>query len=302
MAENYNHTKKRRTPVLLIILLFALAGALIYLYMEYDKQMDKAEMVEKELKIEKEELTRELENMHERYDSLKTENDTINRKLELEQKKIERLLQVRASNLQKIRLYRKELGTLREIMKSYVVQIDSLNRRNEMLRAENKEVKTKLRETEETNVKLKEDKEELTQKVQKAEVLTATNIAAVGLNSRSKEKDKVDKIEKLRVCFTVRENAIAEAGRRFIYLRIIRPDEVVLTSSAENMIQVNGKQIIYSAKRELNYENKDIDMCIYYDNTEEELIPGTYHVKLYSKGFPIGETTFTLQESGFLFF
>ncbi len=302
MAAPDNNTKKRRAPVLLIILIFALAGALIYLYMEYDKQMERAKMVEKELKIERKELAGELKNMHTKYDSLKTENDTINRKLEFEQEKIERLLKVRASNLHKIRLYRKELSTLREIMKSYVVQIDSLNRRNEMLRAENKVVKTQLRQTEESNVKLQKDKEELSSKVKQAEVLTATGITAVGLNDRSKEKEKIDKITKLRVCYTVRENAIAEAGRRFIYLRIIRPDDVVLTSSAKNMITVNNEEIIYSAKRELNYENKDISMCIYYDNTEEELIPGTYKVKLYSKGALIGETTFALEESGFLFF
>lgn len=297
-----DNTKKRRFPVLLVILIFALMGALIYLYMEYDKQMKRSAMVQNELKVEKEQLAQELKNMHSEYDSLKTENDTINKNLELEQKKIERLLEVRASDLQKIRLYRNELSTLREIMKSYVVQIDSLNRRNDMLRAENKEVRTQLKEKDQTNVKLQKDKEELSTKVKQAEVLTATGIVAVGLNERSNEKDKIDKIDKIRVCFTVRENAVAEAGPRFIYLRIVRPDDVVLTSSAENMITVNKQEVIYSAKRELNYENKDIDMCIYYDNSEEELIAGTYKVKLYSKGALIGETTFALQESGFLFF
>ncbi len=299
---NQENTKKRRFPVLLVILVFALAGALIYLYMEYDKQMKQAAMVEQELKIERKQLASELKDMHSRYDSLKTENDTINEKLELEQKKIERLLKVRASNLQKIRLYRDELSTLREIMKSYVVQIDSLNRRNEMLRAENVEVRSQLQEKDKSNIKLQKDKEELSTKVKQAEVLAATGIVAVGLNERSKEKDKIDKIDKIRVCFTVRENAIAEAGPRSVYLRIVRPDDVVLTSSAENMINVNGQEVIYSAKRELNYENKDIDMCIYYDNREEELIEGTYKVKLYSKGALIGETTFALQGSGFLFF
>src|SRR6056297_2119001 len=99
---------KRRTPIFLIILVILLALAFGGLLWKYYQEQEKAELIQKELKIERNELESELRSMHGRYDSLKTSNDTLNIKLKAEQKKIERLLKIRASNIYKIRMYRDE--------------------------------------------------------------------------------------------------------------------------------------------------------------------------------------------------
>ena len=78
---------------------------------------------------------------------------------------------------------------------------------------------------------------------------------------------------KVKVCFTVRENAVAAAGTKDIYLRIIRPDEVVLPAGSGETFDFNGEQVIFSAKRQLEYESKDIDMCLFWDKNAD-LIPG----------------------------
>ena len=114
------------------------------------------------------------------------------------------------------------------------------------------------------------------------------------MSKRSKEKPKADKVEKIRVCFTVRENKVVPAGTKDVYVRIIRPDDVLLASSNSDVFPAGGEQLVFSAKRQLEYENKDIEMCIYWDNTSS-LIPGTYTVYVYSEGYEIGSTTFALK-------
>jgi len=262
-----------------------------WLYLEQKKE---AEKIQQELEMEKEFLTNDLNDLYAQYDSLKTDNDSMNLKLETEQNKIKKLLAIQASNLEKIRLYKKELKTLREIMKSYIVQIDSLNTKNLALTAENIEVKNILKQTEIANIELSKEKEELTSKVEKASVISAKNIQALPLNKRGKEKNKIEKVKKVKVCFTLRENFITPSGLKDVYIRITRPDKLVLTNSKEDLFEFEDELIVYSAKRQVEYENNDIDMCIYWDNNGG-LIPGTYSIGIFLDGYQIGTTTFDLK-------
>ncbi|NJK84787.1 MAG: hypothetical protein HC906_01195 [Bacteroidales bacterium] len=179
-------------------------------------------------------------------------------------------------------------------MRSYIVQIDSLNTRNLQLTEENIMVRTQLRDVEQVRDELTKEKENLSSQVSIASVLNAKNVLAEGINKSNKPKDRISKVEKIKVCFTVRENAIAKPGSKMVYLRVVRPDNIVLTSGETDLITVDGQQLVYTAKRELEYENKDIDMCIFWDKTEE-LVPGTYNVFLYAEGYQIGSSSFDLK-------
>lgn len=280
--------------IISVVVLFLALSGFIYMYFS-----QKANMVEMEtvLTAEKDLLTKELQEMIIGYDTLKTSNDTLNIKLAEEQDKIKRLIQIQASNARKIQLYKKELGTLRSVMKSYIIQIDSLNTKNKQLIASNAEFQIKLESAERTNKQLSEIKDELSTKVEKASVILAKNIHAAPLNNRGKEKDKIDKIEKIRVCFTLRENPIVEPGKMDIYMRIMRPDSLVLALASENIFTFQDKQMIYSAMRTVEYLNKDIDVCIYF-NDNEHFIVGEYSIGLFLKNTKIGATTFILRESG----
>lgn len=285
--------KKRSTTLLMVVIGLLTVAITVLGVILYQNKQNYTE--EKQLIIEEKlDLERQLNEMIIEYDDLKTENDSINSLLSTEQNKIKRLLKIDASNAQKIKMYKQELETLRKVMRSYIVQIDSLNTRNKELTAENIQVRTQLEQVEQDREVLTQEKENLSSQVEIASVLNAKNIIAEGLNKRSKPNDKSQKIEKVRVCFTIRENAIANAGNKIIYLRIIRPDEVVLTAGGSTMIEVNGEQLVYTTYRELEYDNQDVDMCIFWDKTEE-LIPGTYVVHLLAEGHEIGATTFDLK-------
>ena len=288
--------RRRIMPVLLILLIVILSsvlGYLIYennkLYKIYEESLqDKAE-----LERIKNNLENELRNIYVQYDSLKTENDTINTLLAAEQQKIEQLLKINANDRYKIHLYEKELETIRQVLRSYVVQIDSLNQANLVLRTENVEVRQQLRKVQKESEVLAKEKDELTEKVEIASVLSAKNITITGLNDKGKERAKLKGIDKLRVCFTLRENPILQPGEKIIYIRIARPDEVILTSGL-NFFEFEGEQIVYTASREVDYQNVDIDLCIFWTN-DGQLIEGTYNVNIFADGYNIGSNTFILK-------
>jgi uncharacterized coiled-coil DUF342 family protein len=290
------HTKpKLPMPIIAaLITLSVLAGVLLVIFLRNSKQLSEARDSITYVEEQKTQLESELNELIIGYDSLKTESDSMNQQLASEQDKIRRLLRLQASNSTKIKMYEKELKTLRQVMRSYIVQIDSLNTRNRELTEENVAVRGKLKQAETDYQELSQTKEILSSKVALAQKLTAKNIIPVGLNGRSKEKDKIGKIDKLRVCFTIRENNVAEAGKKIIYLQIIRPDEVILSSPEAGMYEYQDQTVVYTAKRELEYDNLDIDMCIYWDKNEE-LIPGTYTAILYCEGYDIGSATFDLK-------
>ena len=184
---------------------------------------------------------------------------------------------------------------MREIMKSYIVQIDSLNTRNKILVAENSEIRQQITQVRTTNTELSKVKEELNTKVEIASVIQAKDIVAVSLNKNRKETTRINLLDKLRICFTLRENPLAKAGQKEVYMRVIRPDSLVITSSPDNLFDYKGNKIIYSANRQVDYMNQDIEMCIFLDNKGDFII-GNYSVELYLEDNIIGRTNFMLSK------
>jgi Tfp pilus assembly protein PilN len=285
--------KKKSAPIAMIFTTVILAAALIFLVVMYFDQKNKMVEMENVLTEEKDSLQNELRLMIHGYDTLKTDNDTLMANLQKEKKRIVQLLEINASNAQLIRKYRAEIGTMRDIMKGYIVQIDSLNTLNQQLTAENIGMKQQITEVQNTNVELTKVKEELTSKVQVASVIQAKDINAVTLNKKRKETTRLNNIDKLRICFTLRENPIATPGEKEVFMRVIRPDSLVITTSQDNLFDYNGNKLVYSASRLVDYMNQDIEMCIFLDNTGDFIV-GNYSVELYLENNIIGRTTFSL--------
>lgn len=298
MADYQNNslgeeTSTKKTPVFLItttIILVCVLGFLIFRYFEQKNKMIEMETV---LTQEKDSLANELKRMVHGYDTLRTNNDTLNAKLQKERARIMKLLAVNASNVQLIRQYKGEITTMREIMKSYIVQIDSLNTRNKILVTENQDIKEQISSVKQTNVALSKVKEELTSKVEIASVIQAKDVVVVALNKNRKETTRIDRIDKIKICFTLRENPIAKAGQKMVFLRLMRPDSLAIATSPDNLFDFNGSKMIFTANREVEYINQDVDMCIFVDNNRD-FIPGNYKAELYLEGSLIGGCSFLL--------
>jgi hypothetical protein len=286
---------KKGAPKNMVVISIILALALIFLVFKYYSQKNFMKEMETSLTQEKDSLARELRLMVVAYDTLKTNNDSLNAGLEKEKNRIVKLLSINASNTQLIKKYKSEITTMREIMKSYIVQIDSLNTRNKVLVSENSEIRQQITKVKNSNSELSKVKQELTSKVEIASVIQAKDIVAVSLNKKRKETTKINSLDKLRICFTLRENPLAKPGNKQVFMRIIRPDSLVITSSPDNLFDYKKNKLIYSANREVDYLNQDIEMCIFMDNTGDFII-GNYSVELYLEDNIIGRTTFMLSK------
>ncbi|TFH38546.1 MAG: hypothetical protein E4G95_03330, partial [Bacteroidia bacterium] len=258
--------QKKKYPVGLFVLAGILATALVavaLMYFEQKKNMVEMEMI---LTEEKDSLANELVLLMHGYDTLKTNNDTLNAQLVQEQEKIKRLLSINASNTQLIRTYKKEISTMRDIMKSYIVQIDTLNTRNKILVAENLQIKDQMSKVELTNMELSKVREELSTKVEIASVIQAKDISPSPLNKKRKETDRADRMVNLMVCFTLRENPIVEAGDKTVFVRIVRPDGLLVTISPDNIFDYREENLIFTESRTVEYLNQDVELCVYVDN------------------------------------
>jgi Tfp pilus assembly protein PilN len=293
-TENYKGDPgSSKTPVGMIATSIILGLLLVFLVFMYFDQRSKRVEMETVLTHEKDSLANELRNMVAAYDTMRTNNDTLNAGLDRERARIVKLLSVNATNVQLIKRYRNEITTMRDIMKSYIVQIDSLNSRNKLLSQENVEIRTQMDQVRNMNTELSRSREDLTSKVQLASVVMATDINATSLNRNDKETKRLNYLEKLRVCFMLRANPIAASGTKTVYMRVLRPDELVITTSPDNIFEYNGNQMVYSAVRQVDYMNEDIEMCIFLDNNGDFVV-GNYAVELYMDGHVVGQTTFAL--------
>lgn len=289
--------KSKIVPFLaaLIIVLGIIVVALGYLFYA---QQEESKEIQSQLNAEKDSISNNLKNIMMGYDSLQINNDSLNTKLLAEQERVkhmyDELQKVKRVSYSKIKEYQKELGTLRSIMKDLLQDIDSLNTLNQELIAENIKVKQDYSSAKQTVAELETKTEELSSQVEKGSVIKARNIIAMAINRRGNEVTRAKRVEKIRVCFTLSENTIAKAGNREVFLRITGPDEYILAKSETDLFSLDGQMIVFSAKREVDYQNQDVEMCIFYDNNGE-LLKGTYKATLYLDGYLVGNTEFTLR-------
>ncbi len=302
-VETKNTEKKcKKNGLWIFLTLLFMISTLVLGWMLYTSNQEvKVVYVElNKTKNEKASIKQELENMLQQYDELKTNNEALNSQIEEQKAKIQQLIQeldkTKKNSYWEIHKYKKELETLRKILKSYVHQVDSLNTLNQQLMKENKVVKSKYEQVASEKENLDSIKQELEKKVDIAKTLRAINFNITGLNKKGKPNNKAKKVKKIQICFTLAENKVVEPGNKVVYLRIARPDGSIITESEYNLFEYEGNKIAYTAKREIEYNNKDTNVCIYWTNESgERLMKGTYFADIFIDGKNVGTSTFKLR-------
>jgi regulator of replication initiation timing len=283
---------------ILVIILSVILVAMVVLY--FVQRSGYNEIVG-QLITQKDSIKTELQHMMVENDSVKTDNEMLNQNLAVTQKRIKDLLneveQVKKVSYQEITNYQNQVNTLRGIMRDLYAQIDSLNERNKVLFAENVEVKQRFNEERDKNQELEKEKQKLEQTVKKAQMLEALQLKATGLTPRDNETVKVAKAQKLMVSFTLSKNLTAKRGSKNIYIRILRPDQLLLIESEKNVFQFENMKIPYSAVREVNYEGNELPVNIFWDNAgKTPLIAGTYTIDVFADEHNIGTTTLVMRQ------
>ena len=71
----------------------------------------------------------------------------------------------------------------------------------------------------------------------------------------------------------------------------MRPDQLLLSKSPNDLFQFEDLRIPFSAMREVNYEGNDIPVNIFWDNEGKPFMTGTYTIDVFADGNNIGTTT-----------
>lgn len=276
---------------IIIVVLAIILAAISFLYYN---QMNS---LKQEYAIERDTLSNRISMLMHDYDELQTSNDTIARNLDIERGRADSLLQslTNERNLSraKIRSYEKELGTLRTVMRSYVHQIDSLNTLNQKLIKENVDFRQQVT-TEKMRADMAEETAtELSTKIRKGSVIRARDIAIRALSSNDREVSRANRAARLRVDFVLSSNDLAQPGPRAIYVRITGPDDYLLANSAGAVFDFEGEKKTYSAMREVDYQNQDLGVSIFYNGSG--ITSGKYAVQIYMDGYLIGSTEVILR-------
>ena len=260
--------------------------------------MAKKNALVKDLNIDKQNLTNELIALQGDYESIQTTNAALNDSLNVEKEKvgqlIERLQKTEATNRAKIRQYEQELGTLRSIMKGYIRQIDSLNTLNVSLRNEATAARREAQESKRQYEDLRSTTDELTKIATAGAVVKGRGFNLVAINESNKVTDRSSRARKFRACLSLIENTIAERGWRTVYIRVKGPDDILMTDDGGKVFTCGGEQMIYSASREVDYQGEEVEICIYFGNSEG-FEKGKYTVEFYTGETKLGTAEMLLK-------
>lgn len=268
---------------------------LVALLVRSNSQMSEMTQVFSE---EKQQLVSDYQDLSVAYDEVHSDNDSLDNLVSEQRARVEQLTEelktLKASNARRIKELQGELATLRSVMRSFIVQIDSLNATNNVLRQENSEMKGRLASASRENESLQQQNETLSHKVNVASRLEAKSISVQTLNFKDRETDRVAKIAKIKVAFTIAKNVSAEVGERDIFLRLTRPDGQLLFHSKNDTFRFEDSDVNFSARRKVEYGGEDTQAYIIYSVDMGELTGGRYEVELFAGGEVIGGSSFTL--------
>ena len=280
---------------IIIIALVAVLGLLTFQHFRVTAD------IKEEFRIERDTLNNQISGLITEIDNINLRNDSVSNELRahiaVERNKADslmsRLKKERNMNREKLRKYEKELGTLRTIMRRYVHQIDSLNTLNQKLADENIVIRKKVA-SETTRANIAEERaQEMANKIKLGSIVKARNITLGAYNTGGTNVTRASRASKFRTSLTLTANELTIPGKRNVYVRIIGPDGMVLSGGSECIMEFEGDVISYSAEREVDYDNKDLDVSIFFNYPE--IAPGVHKAEIYMDGYLIGETELALR-------
>ena len=292
---------EKKYTIIFIATILCLIGAVAYFAIDNNKKdKDLKELVEV-MDFEKEQLENEFIEFSVEFDGYvpNLRNDSLVKLLDNEKQKVQQLLEelriTKATNARRINELKKELATVRGVMVHYVQQIDSLNQLNQRLTTENVEVRQRYQAASRDVQQLTKEKETLTEVVTRASVVEISGFSVEMLNKKNKRTTRLSQTTTLQFNYMLAKNVVIQPGIKTLYLRITRPDDIVMTKNPEYVFPFEDKEIEYSIRKEIEYANETIEDAIYW-KVEETLHAGLYRADFFLDGNRIGSFAFEIQK------
>ena len=201
------------------------------------------------------------------------------------------------ANVALIGRYRAEIGKLKDERKMLFRKADSLILVNQQLSMERDSTSNVLEKTYLVVDSVNQKNTALVETIKKGSALTATDLQGEAVIVRKSGKivdtRRSSRADKVRSCFTIAPNAIAEKGDKVLFIQVINPKNNLLGDG--DSIEFGDKLLSYSASTKVFYENDELDVCILVNAAEDDLIEGRYVINVFEGGTQIASTTMELK-------
>jgi len=306
LYEVENNRKSNGSGIIIFLsvlaVLLAIAGGLLLREMlkaRYETQI--ANLQVREIADERDILIGQLDDLDGRYAQLSKEHEDLRQLFEAERR---RASQLRAQ-LQGVgpigkgeaMPLREQIEQLEDQLANYEDQIAMLLEENETLSIENAQIRSNLAQAHVYNQELEVEKEKLQEKVNIASLINISNVDVMALRERRRWDEPTTsarRVDKLSICFNLNRNMIAEPGERNFYIRIIDPNNEVLTKSQEDIMPFEGETIQYSIKETVDFQNVSMDVCTEWEQ-DKRFDRGYYSVVVFCEGNEVGYKLFELE-------
>jgi hypothetical protein len=298
MEEETDEKRFNLKPVVAILALL-LAGCVYYIYqLTTEKEQLNVEVAT--VTVDKQKALDSLSILKATYDKALSEKDSLNEQLLAEREKVVNLIEELNKSKQDANALRVFKSKYKEIQASF----NALVAKDSEFKALNEKL-TRERDSTALIVQQKQSEidaqvsvnNELKSKVEKASKLIVTNIKteAVRLKSSGEQvvTEKARKADKLKICFTIAANEVADSGDKMYYVQIIDAKNNVI--GVKKVKYFGDKSIDYSFETNVKFKNKSVDVCDFLDPLGEGFVKGQYFVNLFDKDELVSKTSFVLK-------
>lgn len=293
-TENENNSGKFKILIgVLSVLLIALAVYTVTLFNDNKSTISN-------LESQKADIEQELEGLIANYDEVIKDNELKDKDLLAARERITILLDSvkdAKANVALIERYKAEVGRLKQERTMLFKRADSLIAANQRLAMERDSTNTELTNTRMVVDSVSQENMAMTETIKKGSIVKATDLRgeAVIVRSNGKVVDtkRASRADKIRACFTLAPNAIAQKGDRILYVQVISPKNKMMGD--DTVKQFEEKNLNYSASTNVFYENEELDVCILVNASETDLVQGRYTINLFDGPNQVASTTMELK-------
>lgn len=295
MTETKNNNGLK---VLAALLGVVLLGTIIYTVSLYQDK----KKTEKDLTSEKELVVEDLNSLKSEYDKAILESNATNEELVSARDNIARYIdsvKTMKADISSLSRYRRQVGVLKAERAKLIKQVDSLQRSNTAIAMQRDSTYVELEKQTVFNDSLVVQNTSLAQAVERGSALNLSKINVDAVRERNSGKlsstTRARSTDKFKICFTIADNVIAEAGDREFFLEALDPQGNVVGQSMSKTND-NGASITYSKSTSFYFENKSLDICDYLNKPAGDFQKGQYMVNVYDDNLKLlGTSQFTLK-------
>lgn len=252
------------------------------------------------LEVQKADIEKELEGMIANYDNLIEENNLKDKDLTAARERIAVLLDSvkdAQANVSLIERYKIEIERLKRERTLLFKKADSLIAANERLLHQRDSTTTELQHSQIRLDSISDVNKSMGETIYRASIVRATNLRGEAVIIRKNGKvvntKRSSRADKIRACFTLLPNDVAEKGNRTLYLQVINPLNNII--GEKEIVQTEDEPFYYSATTNVFYENQELDVCIMVDVADPDLIEGNYVFNVYDGVNKVATTSMELK-------